>query len=142
MSRLDAFHRAAGNRDTIDMGHPLIKGLGIHVLPEHESPEWDPWFNADHLHQVHPHEMSHLSAHQSLFTTQSSLSIPTLEHFLRNPNDPSRWIEAEGYDAPHIYTFNGDTWINEGHHRIAASRLRGESSMPVVHNHIRTEWDQ
>lgn len=141
MSRLEAFHRAAGNRDRLDMGHPLIRNLGIHVLPESQAPEWDPSFNTSHIHQLNPNEMSRLSSYQRLFTTQSSLHIPTLEHFLQNPNDPTRWIEAEGYDAPHIYTFKGDTWIHEGHHRIAASRLRGESSTQVMRNYIGRDYD-
>ena len=72
-----------------------------------------------------------------LRTFQDTFGTRGIRHYVDNPGQLTgdAWSEK-----PQIYNGpDGKLWIREGHHRIIASRLRGEPSIEVqLHN---TYWD-
>ena len=64
-----------------------------------------------------------------LHTGQDTLSSSTVQKYQNNPG-------AEN-DTPYptVFTYGNKLWVHDGHHRIVASRLRGEPSIAVQH------WD-
>lgn len=69
-----------------------------------------------------------------LHTSQSHFGSGGIRRYMSNPEAPSQGSEGRheyGEDLPEVYSHGGKYWIYEGHHRIIASRLRGEGSIPV-----------
>ena len=125
--------------DRLSMGAPIVKNLGI-VAHDPKEDDTEEGFNrteamyANKEHH-HPGDMWDMPASEELHTTQSVLNKSTIRHFVDNPNNPEEWKDGEGYNAPEVYTHQGKLWVHEGHHRLIASRLRGDSSTKVHH------WD-
>lgn len=67
---------------------------------------------------------------ETLHTAQSHLHLPTLEKYVRGevPEHDPDFEDEEGVPyLPEVLTgAREERWINEGHHRIVAARLRGE----------------
>lgn len=73
------------------------------------------------------HSVYRLYRDEPLFTYQEHFGTQGIRHYIDRPND-----YGEGIDKPQIYPDeDGDLWINDGHHRIIASRLRGEPYIDV-----------
>jgi len=108
---------------------PTIKRYGVNYTSE-EAPHLTG--EVDGYGQQHPDEMWDMPSDVQLHTSQESVDTGTLKHFREQPNDPNNYVEAEGYDAPQVYHHDGKYWISEGHHRVLASRMRGDSSTKVM----------
>lgn len=67
---------------------------------------------------------------EPLFTQQSAFRTSGIRHYIDNPNVTTA---NANNDKPEVYPDrNGKIWIKEGHHRIIASRLRGEPYIDVL----------
>lgn len=123
----------------LGMDASIVKKVGI-IAHDPKEDRTDEGMDREHAststkeHQ-NPEDMWSMPASEELHTTQGSLDKSGIRHFIDHPNNPEHWKEGEGYDAPQVYSHQGKTWIYEGHHRIMASRLRGEHSIKVHH------WD-
>ncbi len=79
-----------------------------------------------------------LSPKETLNTAQSQLHGPTIREYMKdipeeNPYDSS---DDRKY-LPEVYTSKrGSKWIEEGHHRIIASRFRGDYGMEVYKGNL------
>ena len=134
---MEDFHSGSGRKfgpqNDIPLTKDVFKRVNVVSHPEQfgEDEELDRQLAADdtRTHQ-HPHEMHDLPAHQAVHTTQDTVDRAGIRSYIDKPNNPEHWTE-EGYDAPEVYHHQGKMWIYEGHHRIIASRLRGEPSIKV-----------
>lgn len=71
---------------------------------------------------------------ERLNTSQTHLHAPTVLKYLYEgapEMDPAYPGEDVRYLPEVLRTENDTPWIDEGHHRIIASRLRGDTSLPV-----------
>jgi hypothetical protein len=83
------------------------------------------------------YEPMRLDRNTPLFTFQDSFGTRGIRHYVDNPNQPTSEAFAE---TPQVYnTEDGRLWISEGHHRIIASRLRGEPYIDV--HKMSTNWE-
>jgi len=78
-----------------------------------------------------------VSANETLHTAQSHLHGPTVRKYMENgapeedPHGEGRKYLPEVYFSP-----RGHRWIDEGHHRLVASRLRGDFGTEVYEGYI------
>jgi hypothetical protein len=94
---------------------PLTKDESM----EHDMAHEGTRYNEYRLHRDEP-----------LFTEQSHFGTMGIRHYVDNPTVNTAWA---GSDKPEVYPDrDGALWINEGHHRIIASRLRGEPYIDVL----------
>jgi hypothetical protein len=120
--------------NNIPMNKPVFKNIGITY--HEEDPTSEERFSREEAadstkeHQ-HPEDMYHLSSKVELHTSQEAADRAGIRSYVDKPNDPDEWYDDIGYDAPEVYHYHGKEWIHDGHHRIIASRLRGESSIRV-----------
>lgn len=86
---------------------------------------------------AHPYR---LYRDEPLYTTQEHFGTRGVRHYVDNPESLTTSASA---DKPHIFSDDdGAFWINEGHHRIIASRLRGEPYIDVMrHEHWEDNGD-
>lgn len=70
---------------------------------------------------------------QPVHTSQERFGAQGIRKYMKNPESTSETSEGRDHteDLPEVYSHGGKIWIYEGHHRILASRLRGDSSIPV-----------
>jgi hypothetical protein len=74
---------------------------------------------------------------ETLNTAQSHLHGPTVRKYMKNPPEENPHAPGEPY-LPEVYqTARGSKWIGEGHHRIVASRLRGDYGTEVYEGYIK-----
>lgn len=86
-----------------------------------------------------------ISRHETLNTTQDYLHAPTLrEYMTAGPPEVDPYDDARRYLPEVFYTNRSTPWINEGHHRLVASRLNDEYSTDVstgpFSKHVRPGW--
>lgn len=130
----DNIGRQFGPRNWISTEKPVFKDINVISHPEQvgTDEDWDRLEDAQESQQLfHPHEMTDLPAHVEVHTTQGLVDRAGIRSYIDQPNDHTRWDDEIGYDAPQVYHHKGKLWVYEGHHRIIASRLRGESSLKV-----------
>jgi hypothetical protein len=78
-----------------------------------------------------------VSSRETLNTAQDYLDGPTVQQYMSkgapeiDPHYPDRKYLPEVYE-----TVRGSKWIDEGHHRIVASRLRGDSHTDVYEGYL------
>jgi hypothetical protein len=79
-----------------------------------------------------------ISPDETLHTAQQHLHAPTLKKYLAGDvpeTDPEYDYEDNPEPVPYlpetVVSESGRRWIDEGHHRIVASRLRGDVSTDV-----------
>lgn len=73
---------------------------------------------------------------EPLNTMQTYLHGPTVRKYMKNPPSKDPHSPGEPY-LPWVYKApRGSKWIEEGHHRIVASRLRGDTSTDVYEGYI------
>lgn len=100
-----------------------------------------------HLDNVWPSyegDTNTITDRETLRTSQDYLHRPTLARYIVEgapEMDPDYEHEDVPY-RPEVFTFGkrGHQWIDEGHHRIVASRLRGDSSIKVTQGDA--GWDR
>lgn len=99
----------------------------------HEQREEDSW---DYM-PAHP-EVVDLPASHPLHTTQTHYGTRGIRRYVDDPNASHiggighvQVIDEEEEELPKVYHHEGADWIADGHHRIMASRLRGEPSIKV-----------
>jgi hypothetical protein len=85
-----------------------------------------------------------LQRHETLRTSQGYLHRPTLAKYIVE-GAPEMDPDYPGEEVPYhpdVFSFGdrGNQWIDEGHHRITASRLRGDSSLTANLGHA--GWDK
>ena len=81
----------------------------------HEYPEF----------RAHPYRLYH---DEPLYTTQKHFVARGIRKYIDRPQD-----DPHDDDKPHLFSDDsGDLWIHDGHHRIIASRLRGEPYIDVM----------
>lgn len=68
--------------------------------------------------------MRYLSRDEILLTSQTHFNVSILNHYVQH--------QPEGSYRPITCTYRGTLWIAEGHHRILASRLRGDDGLFTV----------
>lgn len=94
-------------------------------LVEHATSQREGWTESEDV--VYPHETLH--------TTQDYLHAPTLRKYMEEgppEHDPEYGDEERPYLPEIVRTERGTPWIDEGHHRLVASRLGGEYSTRVM----------
>lgn len=73
-----------------------------------------------------------LSAHEVVNTAQSHLHIPTLRKYIGYDEPETDEDTGLAYNPEVAYNLDtGRIWMDEGHHRMVASRLRGDLSREV-----------
>ena len=84
-----------------------------------------------------------ISHHETVHTSQGHLHAPTLRKYIAGDvpeYDADYGTEDRPSDVryhPEVgMTERGNKWVLEGHHRIVASRLRGEHEMDTWHTNI------
>jgi hypothetical protein len=112
----------------MSMKAPVVKTHGIHH--RRNSPEI--LFDGDVGADTSPSNWEQLSSHEPLYTKQTQLYKPAIRQYVDRPNNPEEFKDDYGYDVPQLYRFKDRLWVDEGHHRILASRLRGEASTTVA----------
>jgi hypothetical protein len=76
---------------------------------------------------------------EPLSTTQEHFGTRGIRHYVDNPEEPTPSASAE---KPILFADDyNDLWIHEGHHRIIASRLRGEPYIDVMRHENREDND-
>jgi hypothetical protein len=89
---------------------------------------WD-FIIVDEAHEGTRYNEYRLYRDEPLFTEQEHFGTQGIRHYIDNPTVRT---PSAGNDKPEVYPDrDGDLWINEGHHRIIASRLRGEPYINV-----------
>lgn len=130
----DNLGRQFGPKSWIPTDKPVFKNINVISHPEliDSDEDWNRHEDAQEtLSYAHPHEMVDLPAHVEVHTTQLSVDRAGIRSYVDRPNDHTRWDDEIGFDAPQVYQHSGKLWVYEGHHRIIASRLRGEPSIKV-----------
>jgi hypothetical protein len=95
--------------------HQLFVEHNIHL---HEEDPWEAGEVGDgHVTKDTGRSRFH-APDAPLHTSQDYLWRPTLEHFIRHPEDA-----ANHEERPSTWTHEGQHWINGGHHRILADRM-------------------
>jgi hypothetical protein len=128
------FKRQFGEPNWMPTNKTAIRGVNIVSHPEQHGSgeEMDRQIDADEtMNHSRPEDMWDMPASQELHTSQTHVDRAGVRSYIDRPNDPEHWDENNGYDAPSVYEHQGKLWIHEGHHRIIASRLRGDSSIKV-----------
>ena len=81
-----------------------------------------------------------VSSGETLHTAQSQLHAPTVRKYMTEgapATDPSYGNEIDNRYLPEVLSSErGRKWVDEGHHRLVASRLRGEPSTEVYKGYI------
>lgn len=125
--------RQFGPRNFIDLRKPVFQKINVSSHPETfgEDEDLERQEAADNTREhQYPHEMYDLPHHQTVHTTQDTVDRAGIRSYIDKPNNPEHYGE-DGYDAPEVFHHKGNFWVYEGHHRIIASRLRGEPSTKV-----------
>lgn len=137
LARVRALPTAEGSDDDIEPG-ALKALLAEHSIVQHE-PEDDPTFGPVD-HDVN-HEGDYTVHHprEVLHTSQPTMQKSSLVHYLRNDHAEMLKADGNGFHAPnhpdekyHPITYShgdhwdADNWIEDGHHRILASRMLGK----------------
>lgn len=86
-----------------------------------------------------------ISHYETVHTSQGHLHAPTLRKYLEGdvPEFDEDYAGDDGEPSTVRYhpevaeSPQGNKWVLEGHHRIVASRLRGEHSMDTWHTDLR-----
>lgn len=117
------------------MAKPAIRNVNVvfHGRDTEEGSQEEQWDRTDAADAArptsqYPEDMVDIPFHQVLHTSQSSVDSPGLRAYVDRPNNPEEWKDDVGFDAPEVVEHKGRLWIHDGHHRIIASRLRGERS--------------
>lgn len=78
-----------------------------------------------------------ISQNETLNTAQNYLHAPTLRKYIKG-NVPEKHPDYGNADyLPEVLeTVRGSKWIDEGHHRIVASRLRGDPDIKVYQGYV------
>lgn len=110
----------------IDLSKHVFRKIGI-IAHEGDEDEFD--HDAENEYMVHRpeyHTIQDIPSTATLNTYQTSVIKSGIKHYIDNPQ---KLIDTDsGSELPTVYERDGSYWIYDGHHRIAASRLRGESS--------------
>lgn len=109
-----------------DQAKAVFKAANIRQWPlvEHATRQREGW--TEYSDTVYPHETLH--------TTQDYLHAPTLKKYMEEgpPEfDPEYGDEEREYRPEVLETERGTKWIDEGHHRLVASRLNRDYSTKV-----------
>ena len=114
-------HRQKGNREFLNTQttRALMKAVNIRS-----------WPLQDPVSDIRNVDMgldeSNVRPHETLHTTQSHLHVPTLQKYLKGDipeHDPLYEPDEVPYHPEVAYDEHGNQWIQEGHHRLVASRL-------------------
>jgi hypothetical protein len=73
-------------------------------------------------------EVREISSIDPLFTDSKFIDKDAINKYLDSPGTES---EGSSPDMPEVYSHGGVNWINDGRHRILASRMRGDKSIKV-----------
>jgi hypothetical protein len=128
---LDIVKRSKGLIEGND-ARTVFKATGIRSWPIDSMPTGMPSRNSS------LENTGSVSSRETLHTAQDYLHGPTVREYLKpggapemDPHYPDREYLPEVYETP-----RGSKWIDEGHHRIVASRLRGDSHTDVYEGYI------
>jgi hypothetical protein len=126
---LDIVKRSKGMIEGSD-AQKVFKAVGIRSWPMEEMPiSSGREYGLESRGGVHRGE--------TLNTAQSHLHGPTVREYMKNPPEENPHAPGEPY-LPEVYqTTRGSKWIDEGHHRIVASRLRGDYGTEVYEGYIK-----
>jgi hypothetical protein len=82
-------------------------------------------------------EIREFSLIDPLFTDSKFIDKNAIDKYMGTPNAQS---EGSSADLPEVYSHGGVNWINDGRHRILASRMRGDKTIKVKFWNGETEW--
>lgn len=107
----------------------VFKAVGIRSWPMVEQPVSSGRdYGIESTGEVYDNEI--------LNTAQDYLHGPTVRKYIKN-TPKSNPDYPEGQYLPEVYTtVRGSKWIDEGHHRIVASRLRGDGKTEVYEGYV------
>ena len=109
----------------------VFKAVGIRSWPLEELP------TESDKREFGLERQSSIRHDEPLNTMQNYLHGPTVRKYMNNPPGENPHFPGEPY-LPEVYkTTRGSRWIEEGHHRIVASRLRGDDSTDVAEGYIK-----
>lgn len=79
-----------------------------------------------------------VTSDEVLHTAQGSLHGPTIRQYMKDGGVPEEDPQYEGRKyLPEVYTsVRGHKWIDEGHHRLVASRLRGDNGTETYEGYL------
>lgn len=112
----------------------VMKAAGIRSWPVKDHPEAYSGGSGE--------DPGSVSDMETLHTRQAHLHGPTMRRFMAG-DVPEFDPEHAPHDVeyrPEITTHKDRSWIQEGHHRIAASRLRGDGSIDTWNSYSSTPW--
>jgi len=110
---------------SIPMTGRVARMHNITYVPLSEEEESEHDYMAGEGNLVH----YRLQNHEPLFSQQTHFQTQGVRHFMDTPYDLKNFKEG---DTPVVYPDNdGALWINDGHHRIIASRLKGDPYIDV-----------
>ena len=123
-----------------DDGEPRIPMTGrvarMHNVTYVPPEPWDQYFHDSCISDTQTEPMR-LDRNTPLYTFQDSFGTRGMRHYVDTPNENTPGARSE---KPEVYnTEDGKLWIREGHHRIIASRLRGEPYIDVTKH--ATYWE-
>jgi hypothetical protein len=120
-----------GPKNFMSLEKPVFSRIGMHVNMDPETEDEHEW----ELEQnTRPGKLVDLPSHVTLHTFQRHIDRAGIRGYINNPYKPDE-SDTSGSRTfihdPIVYKLDGAHWIYEGHHRIAASRLKGEPSLKV-----------
>lgn len=109
----------------------VFKAVGIRPWPLEELP------TESDKRESGLEKQSSIRHNEPLNTIQNYLHGPTVREYMKNPPKNHPDYRGEPY-LPEVYKApRGSKWIEEGHHRIVASRLRGDSDTEIYEGYIK-----
>jgi hypothetical protein len=127
---LDIVKRSKGMIEGDD-ARKVFKAAGIRSWPLVEMPTGS---NREHGLE----KEGSVSSRETLNTAQDYLDGPTVQQYLSEGAPEMDRHYPERRYIPEVYeTTRGSKWIDEGHHRIVASRLRGDPHTDVYEGYLK-----
>jgi|KBSMisStaDraftv2_1062788.scaffolds.fasta_scaffold73176_4 hypothetical protein len=130
--------RRPGGVLTRDAVKTIYRATNIRSWPLKDHPEYE---GNDYKGTPSPgfpdtNTMDSVRHDEPLHTSQAHLHGPTLERYMHEGAPETEFVNGEeDWEVPYSPDVtedrHGNTWINEGHHRMVASRLRGDYSTDV-----------
>jgi hypothetical protein len=127
--------RKFGPKNEMPTTKPVFKKINIISHPELENTDEEN-SRMDSAMKTRDLAIFHdLPSNVEVHTSQSQIDRAGIRSYIDNRNSHTNKVShpvfGSGPDVPEVYRHSGKLWLFEGHHRLAASRLKGETSTKV-----------
>jgi hypothetical protein len=99
------------------------QGDQVNILYKPDPDAWEEAMGAAEESMPKFPSLVRLHKDEPLVTGQDTASASTI----------SSYRKSSSKEPPTVFTHQGQLWVHDGHHRIAASRLNGEDYILVKH---------